>query len=197
LDASDDFCEVVITDRLQSALDRTLPDQVENLTLIGSGNTKGTGNAGANIITGNSGNNVLSGLNGNDDITGGGGNDTSTGGGGADRFIFGGTGLAPADLGVDVITDFAVGVDKTVLSKSMFSALESGVGNGFSQSSDFASVANDSLALTANAFIVYSASTGNLFYNQNRTLAGAGSGGLFATIAPSLSLASSDFQLIA
>jgi Ca2+-binding RTX toxin-like protein len=50
----------------------------ENLTLTGSANLSGTGNAAANIITGNSGNNFLAGLGGGDTLDGGTGLDTAT-----------------------------------------------------------------------------------------------------------------------
>ena len=40
--------------------------EIENLTLEGSGNINGTGNALDNVITGNGGNNVLAGLGGAD-----------------------------------------------------------------------------------------------------------------------------------
>jgi Ca2+-binding RTX toxin-like protein len=49
---------------------------VENLTLLGSGNINGGGNALNNIITGNSGANVLDGAAGKDTLNGGAGNDT-------------------------------------------------------------------------------------------------------------------------
>jgi Ca2+-binding RTX toxin-like protein len=49
---------------------------VENLTLTGTGNINGTGNAQANVLTGNSGNNQLDGGTGNDTMIGGLGNDT-------------------------------------------------------------------------------------------------------------------------
>jgi Ca2+-binding RTX toxin-like protein len=49
---------------------------VENLTLAGTSNLNGTGNAFNNIITGNSGNNVLDGLTGADTLSGGAGDDT-------------------------------------------------------------------------------------------------------------------------
>ena len=48
---------------------------VENLTLLGTGDINGTGNALNNIITGNAGSNVLNGAAGNDTLTGGAGND--------------------------------------------------------------------------------------------------------------------------
>ena len=64
---------------------------VENLTLLGSGDLNGTGNALNNVITGNDGTNSLSGGLGNDTLFGGAGNDTLDGGAG-DDILNGGTG---------------------------------------------------------------------------------------------------------
>jgi Ca2+-binding RTX toxin-like protein len=93
--------EVIITDTWQTSLTRTLPNNVENLRLIGSNNINGTGNAGNNNITGNSGNNQ---------INGGAGIDNLTGGLGADTFIFqfGQSTISTSDR----ITDFAINSDK-------------------------------------------------------------------------------------
>jgi trimeric autotransporter adhesin len=69
------------SDTIRAAVSFTLPDpsqNIENLTLTGTGNINGTGNAIDNILTGNSGNNVLSGGAGNDAMRGGLGNDTYT-----------------------------------------------------------------------------------------------------------------------
>ena len=63
-------------DTVQSAVTYVLGNNVENLTLIGSGNLNGTGNTLANTLTGNSGNNLLNGLTGADTMAGGAGNDT-------------------------------------------------------------------------------------------------------------------------
>lgn len=69
----------------------TLPDNVENLTLTGTGWSAGTGNGLDNIIIGNSAPNR---------INGGGGADRLTGGGGSDTFVI------AKDQGGDTITDF-------------------------------------------------------------------------------------------
>ena len=53
-------------DTINVGFSYVLPDNVENLTLTGTGNINGTGNAGNNVLTGNSGANVLAGGAGND-----------------------------------------------------------------------------------------------------------------------------------
>lgn len=85
------------TDTIQSSVTRVLANNIENLTLTGTGAINGTGNTLANVIFGNGGANTLTGLAGNDILNGGLGNDrliggagvdTLNGGAGADRFIF-------------------------------------------------------------------------------------------------------------
>ncbi|GBD53519.1 hypothetical protein NIES298_40660 [Microcystis aeruginosa NIES-298] len=282
--------QVIITDTLQSSITRTLPNNVENLRLIGSNNINGTGNAGDNKITGNSGNNILAGANGNDiycfnastqlasdtiqetttggidtldftgtntavrvnlgttavqtavtnnlrltfsanntieniisdsgndrltgnslnnTLTGGGGNDQLTGqngndsliGGFGDDLLTGGNGsdnfiFNSSNLGIDAISDFTPGSDKIVLSKAIFTALQSIIGNGFSQPAEFASVADDDLVATSSAFIVYSNSSGSIYYNQNGSAAGLGSGSEFANLLTVPTLIAADFTLI-
>lgn len=72
--------------------------QVENLTLTGATDLKGTGNSLDNIVTGNSGDNLLKGvggadtvvgLDGNDTLLGGDGNDALDGGAGSDTLLGG------------------------------------------------------------------------------------------------------------
>jgi hypothetical protein len=43
--------------------------------------------------------------------------------------------------------------------------------------------------------LIYSSSTGNLFYNQNGAAAGLGAGSQFATLSANLALTANDFLL--
>ena len=72
---NDSIGEVTISDTWYSELTSTLPNGVENLTLIGVNAINGTGNSGNNILTGNSANNTLDGSTGVDTLIGGFGND--------------------------------------------------------------------------------------------------------------------------
>ncbi|MBK6906587.1 MAG: calcium-binding protein [Rhodocyclaceae bacterium] len=71
-------------DTVQSAASHTLADNVENLTLTGSGSVNGTGNALDNVIVGGTGKNILLGLAGNDSVTFGASSNTVDGGSGND-----------------------------------------------------------------------------------------------------------------
>lgn len=72
------------TDEVIATSSYALGDNIENLTLSGSGNARGMGNALDNDITGNSGDNRLAASQGDDTINGNGGNDSLYGGGGND-----------------------------------------------------------------------------------------------------------------
>mgnify|MGYP001052323563 CR=1 FL=1 len=121
------------TDRVSSTVSWVLGSEVENLTLAGTADTNGTGNALANVITGTAaanamdggaGADTLSGADGNDTLTGGAGSDRLTGGNGADRFRFVTTGD-----GVDTITDFASGTDKIAIVAANFGLVAGGTAN--------------------------------------------------------------------
>ena len=65
------------TDLIQSYISYSASNNVENLTLMGSGNISGNGNSLDNTLTGNSGNNTLTGGTGHDTLIGGTGEDTA------------------------------------------------------------------------------------------------------------------------
>ena len=75
------------TDTIRSDVSYNLNSaiSVENLILLGSGNTDGTGTSGSNVLTGNTGNNTLDG-------GGAGGTDTMIGGLGNDTYVIYNTG---------------------------------------------------------------------------------------------------------
>lgn len=71
-------------DRVTASLNWTLGAEIERLTLSGTGNLTGTGNALDNRLDGNAGANTLDGGAGNDSLNGGAGNDVLLGGAGTD-----------------------------------------------------------------------------------------------------------------
>lgn len=138
-------------DAVEASASYTLSDNVENLTLTGTANLNGTGNALDNVITGNAGNNVLSGLGGNDTLIGNQGNDRVDGGSGADTMAGGaGNDIYVVDEAGDSVTENAgEGVD----------TVEAGI--------DYALGSNlENLVLTGGAEID---GTGN---SQNNTIVG-------------------------
>ena len=137
-------------DTVISAVTFALTANVENLRLIYSGDSWGSGNALDNTIWGNDGANTLRGFAGNDTLLGGGGsdvleggwgidildggagNDLMVGGGNADVFRF--TGTPGSNLNMGTIADFSraqgdrielVGLDAfTFIGSAMFTPLD-------------------------------------------------------------------------
>ena len=183
-----------------------------NNTITGFENSNDVINAqgGNDIIYGKSGDDLLRGGSGNDTLVGGSGNDTVVGDAGNDTIVGSAgydilTGSAGADsfvyntdatftsyaVGVDTITDFNHSQgDKIVLDKTTFNTITSTAGTGFSNASDF-KITSSGAASTAK--IIYDAVSGQLFYNQNGSVAGFGSGGLFATLTGAPTLTANDF----
>ncbi|MDZ8082915.1 MAG: calcium-binding protein, partial [Nostoc sp. DcaGUA01] len=167
---------------------------IENAT-SGTGNDILTGNTLNNTLIGGDGNDQFQGLAGNDTLLGGNGNDTLTGGIGSDKYLFQSNSVFNTSLGIDTITDFEVGQDQIVLSKTTFNAITNTVGQALT---DFAVVANNQSVNASNARIVFSQSSGSLFYNQDGNVLGAGTVFEFARLQnPNVTLSSSNFSLIA
>lgn len=87
-------------DTVQSYVNLTLGNNLENLTLAGGRVFNATGNALNNTLTGNALSNTLIGGLGDDILVGDFGNDTLTGSAGADRFSFN-----IRNQGVNTLTD--------------------------------------------------------------------------------------------
>src|SRR5262249_22549845 len=99
---------------LSSLATYTLPANVENLTLTGTGDISGTGNALNNVLTGNDGKNTLDGAAGNDTLAGGLGADILNGGAGTDTYLY------AASDGIDIVNTGDNGIDHVSLVGSPF-----------------------------------------------------------------------------
>ena len=94
------------TDLVQSSVSYTLSNNVESLTLTGTGAINGTGNQLDNSIIGTSDANTLYGLDGNDYLNGAAGADTLVGGVGNDTYVVDNTGdvvVEGANEGTDLV----------------------------------------------------------------------------------------------
>ncbi|MFZ4068025.1 MAG: beta strand repeat-containing protein, partial [Phenylobacterium sp.] len=149
----------------------TLGAEVENGVLVSAGLVNLAGNSAANVLTGGGGANLLSGGGGADTLSGGLGNDTVSGGTGADRLI-GGAGSdvfrfeGLPDAGADLITDFAAGVDKLLLSLAAFTGI-AGSAAGTLGANLFWSGAGVTSAHDADDRLVYDTTTGTPYYDAD------------------------------
>lgn len=151
------------------------------------------GGQGDDVLSGNLGDDQLYGEQGNDRLLGGAGHDLLVGGEGADSFIFQSLrSFQIADFGLDTLVDFQPGVDKIVLSQRSFGPLDFGPSGN-----SFVSVTDDSLVAGSSSTIVYSQASGQLFFNQNGSAAGLGTGGAFLHVVGHPNLRVTDFVAIA
>lgn len=156
------------------------------------GNDLLDGGLGNDFLYGGQGNDTLIGGDGNDTLSGDRGNDNLTGGAGADVLLFGGRSIAFSEFGTDAIADFIVGEDTIALSQSTFTAL-----TATGALTSFATVADATAAGASAELIAYDSNSGALYYNPDGTAAGLGTGGQFASLAPGLSLSTSNFTVLA
>ncbi|WP_443749335.1 beta strand repeat-containing protein [Asticcacaulis solisilvae] len=170
-------------DDVWSSVTYTLPTNVEELDLLGTGNINATGNTEDNFLFGNSGNNVLSGLDGNDTLVGNGGNDTLIGGNGADSFMF----SAASVNGTDNIQDFVHGTDQLV-----FTGSDYGFAAGHSlTASEFTA---GSAAVGTSAQFIWDAATHTLYWDDDGT--GSHAAIAIATFSGSPTVDASDFHFV-
>jgi Ca2+-binding RTX toxin-like protein len=163
------------TDKVNSRISYTLGNNLENLTLTGTGNISGTGNSLTNIIIGNAGNNILNSR---------AGNDTLTGGAGADKFKF-----VSTAHGTDRITDFRSGTDKIQIVSPNFGNIPVGT----LASGRFKTAGT---ALTnSNPVFIYNNSTGALTFDSDGN--GNAAAVQIATLTGSKTLRFSDIQIVA
>ena len=186
-------------DTVRAAITYTLGDKLERLTLTGIGDTKGSGNALANVITGNIGNNLiaggagadtLSGGDGNDTISGSAGTDKLTGGNGNDWFMFNGI----STTNRDIVTDFIKGTDKIVLDDDVYTKLGTGTLAGKAIAAGNYKVGTK--AGDGNDYLIYDPATDKLYYDADGN--GSASADHIATItlAGTAAPTASDFLLI-
>jgi Ca2+-binding RTX toxin-like protein len=152
------------TDLVRSSVSWTLGANLENLELTGTAGINGTGNGLANTLTGNSAVNSLSGGAGNDTLNGGLGNDILTGGAGIDYFDFT---TALSSTNVDTITDFNRADDFIRLDNAVMARL--GATTGALSAAAFVSGAGRTTAADASDRVIYSTTTGDLYYDPDGT----------------------------
>lgn len=183
-------------DLVVASVDYTLGDFLENLSLAGTADIAGTGNALNNRIQGNGGDNILSGLDGKDYIIGGDGDDVISGGlgrdnlagfGGADSFLFD---VAPSLANADRIRDFFVGEDHVALDDAVFTALATIAGDSLSA----AEFGIGAAATTADQRIVYDDVRGSLAYDVDGV--GGARAVVFAFVEAGLALTAADFMVV-
>jgi Ca2+-binding RTX toxin-like protein len=166
-----------------AALDLTGNDYGQLIFGNNGGNIM-SGNGGADQLAGFGGDDILLGGDGDDLLNGGAGHDVLNGGAGNDLFVFAD---ALGGSNVDGIQDFATGSDRILLDHSVFAGLATG---GLATSAFVLGTG----AGDADDRIIYNQATGELWFDADGN--GAAAPVLFATLAPSTSLAAADFAVV-
>jgi subtilisin family serine protease len=140
-------------------------------------------------LQGNAVDNVIYGLGGADYIVGLGGNDILIGGDGADLFHY--TSTADGGSGGDVIQDFGYGADRISVNGANFGLGSPGPGGAMIESWRF--VAGTAATVASSQFI-WNAPTGQLWYDQDGT--GAGAQVLLATLQIGAAMTAGDILVL-
>jgi Ca2+-binding RTX toxin-like protein len=143
------------------------------------------GRAGADTLVGGAGNDVMHGGDGNDVLNGGLGFDILTGGLHKDIFVFN---VKVARANADIIVDFNPVNDTIALDNAVFTKIGA---NGALRASAFKL---STQALDANDRIIYNASNGGLFYDQDGS--GSAAAILIALLKNKAAITASDFIVI-
>lgn len=151
------------------------------------GNDSIYGGGGEDTLSGGDGNDVIVGGAGPDHMQGDGGNDTLTGGADTfDQFNFQGV---LADLGVDTITDFQVGLDNIWIDSAWGGGLMSDV----LTAAQFRSGAGATTATSGAQRVIYNSTTGDLYFDADGT--GSSPAMLFAHLSNHAALSFGDFNV--
>ena len=152
---------------------------------VDAGNTTRTfmGTVGDDSLRGKSSNDLLVGGSGNDVLNGRSGNDVLVGGAGHDVFVFE---RSPNASNSDVIRDFESSVDRIALDDAKFRMLAAGFSSDNFVVGDHAHDSND--------YLVYSQSTGELFYDRDGS--GSKAAQLIATLENHAVLVAANFDII-
>ncbi len=169
-------------DVVQTTVNWTLGNKLENLTLVGKAALNATGNVLDNQLVGNQANNVLSGNAGDDILEGLAGNDVLMGGSGSDIFRL------SSLTGFDKITDFTLQQDRIQLENSVFTAFSK---TGTVKADNFVS---GTVAVDANDFLIYDSGKGYLYYDADGN--GTASAVKIAILGTDLNLTTNDFVII-
>jgi serralysin len=126
------------------------------------------GGTGNDVVYGGAGDDYIVGESGDDSLFSGLGADIVSGGLGADTFTIGDVDTTPLNnnLSTDLILDFNVGQGDRIKIIGGYSGIES--------SSNIRFALNDTAAETSSGVLVYSQSTGAVFYNKNADAPGFG-----------------------
>jgi Ca2+-binding RTX toxin-like protein len=187
------------TDSVFASASFVLRANVENLTLTGSANLNGSGNALDNVLTGNDGLNILNAGAGADTLAGGAGNDALRGGAGNDR-LSGDAGIdrfdffeVPGAANADLITDFTSGVDKVRLDNAAHAGIGT-LGAFTALDARFFAAAGAAGGADASDRVIYDTTSGQLYYDLDGS--GAAGAELIATLQGVPTLAAGDLLVI-